>query len=169
MKNYSESELRKIISNYEEHRLKTIKNALLELKDRGGSIGSGFLENVAKHFKLINVEQLFVAENTEEYIIAENTEEYTIAENKIINIEEEFRNDVSKVFEKFRDGFGMILFSVLASLTISLLFFLFIVVFKNDVSKGGGIIFIFLYLIFAFTGLAGLITLYASSKIKKNG
>jgi hypothetical protein len=160
MKNYSESELRKIISNYEEHRLKTIKNALLELKDRGGSIGSGFLENVAKHFKLINVEQLFVAENTEEYIIAEN---------KIINIEEEFRNDVSKVFEKFRDGFGMILFSVLASLTISLLFFLFIVVFKNDVSKGGGIIFIFLYLIFAFTGLAGLITLYASSKIKKNG
>jgi hypothetical protein len=160
MKNYSESELRKIISNYEEHRLKTIKNALLELKDRGGSIGSGFLENVAKHFKLINVEQLFVAENIEEYIIAEN---------KIINIEEEFRNDVSKVFEKFRDGFGMILFSVLASLTISLLFFLFIVVFKNDVSKGGGIIFIFLYLIFAFTGLAGLITLYASSKIKKNG
>ena len=162
MKNYSESELRKVISNYEEHNLNTIKNALLELKERGGPIGSGFLENVAKHFKLKNAEQLFGGEITEDYIIAEN-------EIKIIDIEEEFRNEVSKVFDKFRDGFGMILFSVLASLVLSLLFFLFIVVFKNDVSEGGVIILIFLYLIFALIGLVGLVTLYTSSKIKKNG
>jgi hypothetical protein len=65
MKNYTESELRKIISNYEKHTFNTINNALVELKKRGGTIGSGVLENISKHFGKEKSEDMFIENSIE--------------------------------------------------------------------------------------------------------
>ena len=158
MNTLSESELRKFISNYEKHNLLEIKSALIELKKRGGSIGSGFLENIAKYYKLENTDLLFFVEESHELGIT----------NKEIKVspEEQFRAEITGLVSKYREGFGYILFSVVSIIATSFISFILISDSRDVESlKSYSILFSLVYLILSLLGLIGLYTLYNASKI----
>jgi hypothetical protein len=57
----SESQIRKLISNYENEDFDTISKCLVVLRDNYfSSIGSGVLENITKHFGKSNSEEMFI-------------------------------------------------------------------------------------------------------------
>jgi len=57
----SESQIRKIISNYESEDFDTISKCLVVLRDNYfSSIGSGILESITKHFGKSKSEEMFI-------------------------------------------------------------------------------------------------------------
>ena len=103
MKEINESELRKIISKYDAYSLSYIKSALIELKNRGCSVGSGFLETVSEHFDLNSVDELFEINKSDE----QNLEKSEIIE---LSSEELYRK-ISILVNNYKSGFGLLLFS----------------------------------------------------------
>ena len=103
MKEINESELRKIISKYDAYSLSYIKSALIELKNRGGSVGSGFLETVSEQFDLNSVDELFEINKSDE----QNLEKSEIIE---LSAEELYRK-ISILVNNYKSGFGLLLFS----------------------------------------------------------
>ena len=69
----SESQIRKVISNYEREDFETISKCLVVLRDNYfSSIGSGILESITKHFGKSKYEEMFISnESVDSFVIKE--------------------------------------------------------------------------------------------------
>jgi hypothetical protein len=178
MKNYSENELKKIVSNYKEHSLNTIKLALNELENKGSSINNSFLKKVKKHFKLDVTEVIFNGIIIED--LEEDNDDFQLTDDDNI-LENNFNNNIEissdKLFLKISDlvssykiGFGLV-FS--GNLIMILTGFMVYIVTKgnNDIDSLKGIIQfgLLISILGGFLYLIGIFILYSSSNFKNNG
>jgi hypothetical protein len=66
----SESQIRKIISNYENEDFETISKCLVVLRSNYfSSIGSGILDSITKHFGKSNSEEMFISNGGSEIFV----------------------------------------------------------------------------------------------------
>lgn len=87
----SESQIRKLISNYENEDFETISKCLVVLRDNYfSSIGSGVLDSITKHFGKSNSEEMFISNGSNEpfYNNEKNNKDYG---NRT---EDKFDNDI---------------------------------------------------------------------------
>ena len=87
----SESQIRKLISNYENEDFDTISKCLVVLRDNYfSSIGSGILDSITKHFGKSNSEEMFINNG--------GSESFQIKETKKVDYghrtEDKFDNDI---------------------------------------------------------------------------
>jgi len=87
----SESQIRRLISNYENEDFETISKCLVVLRDNYfSSIGSGVLDSITKHFGKSNSEEMFINNG--------GSESFQIKETKKVDYgnrtEDKFDNDI---------------------------------------------------------------------------
>ena len=137
-----------------------IKSALIELKNRGGSVGSVFLETVSEHFDLNSVDELFEINKSDE----QNLEKSEIIE---LSSEELYRK-ISILVNNYKSGFGLLLFSNFTLILAGIISYFgtqdnYDLKSVKNIVQISFILSIVGYLIF----LIGVFILYNSSKFKK--